>query len=545
MIGRRDLAFVAAILGGAGLFVGGMTRNPIDPMIRPEGSVPEASADPKPTFAPADAIVKSFDKALADGWAEKSVSPAPVADDLTILRRLTLGLQGSIPSLEEIRAFEQMPKATRIDAWLDRILRDRRTADYVAERFARAFVGVEDGPFLLFRRRRFVSWLSDNLLKNRRYDEIVHDLIADRGLWTDHPATNFITVTYDPEKKLPDPDRLAARVSRAFLGIRLDCARCHDHPFRVWKQKDFEGLAAYFGSTISDLRGTRETENFYKPVDRKTQKAKDVKAAVPFHRECVTEGLGPRDQLAAWVVHKGNPHLARATTNRVWALMFGRPLVDPVDDLPADEEQPQLLKLLAQDFAEHDYDLHRLIRVIARTQAFRRSSSAGDDAGPSTAAEESWAVFPLTRLRPEQVAGSVHQTSSVSTFGPNNNWFFRAIAYGQKNDFVRRYGDTGEDEFSLRNGTIPQRLLLMNGDLVEERVRSNPFNASTRIADQAPSDRAAIEVAYLTTLTRRPTSEELYHFASKLADKTADARKDQLADLFWALENSSEFSWNH
>ena len=127
------------------------------------------------------------------------------------MRRLALALCGTIPSLEEIRRFEATPKQGRLEAWLDSLLSDRRCSDYLAERFARTYVGVEDGPFVLYRRRRLISWLSDALLQNRRYDLVVRDLIADTGLWTDHPATNFVSVTFDPDLGRPTPERLAAR----------------------------------------------------------------------------------------------------------------------------------------------------------------------------------------------------------------------------------------------------------------------------------------------------------------------------------------------
>src|SRR5262249_38526401 len=237
--------------------------------------------------------------------------------------------------------------------WLDELLRDRRTSDYLAERLARAFVGTEDGPFLLFRRRRFTTWLSDAILANRPYDAIVRDLIADRGLWTDHPATNFLTVTFDPEAGRPNPERLAARVARAFLGVRLDCAQCHDHPFQPWKQGDFRGLAAFFGGVHSDLRGLRDGESDYRPPDRKTKKPVEAAPRVPFRPDLLPDAGPPRERLAAWVVDPRNKTLARATANRVWALLFGRPLAEPIDDLPAAGELHPALDLLAADFAGH------------------------------------------------------------------------------------------------------------------------------------------------------------------------------------------------
>jgi hypothetical protein len=151
----------------------------------------------------------------------------------------------------------------------------------------------------------------------------------------------------------------------------------------------------------------------------------------------------------------------------------------------------------------------------------------------------------MTRLRPEQVAGAVFQAASLTTLSPQSHWFARLVAYTGRNDLVRRYGDTGEDEFDPRAGTIPQRLLLMNGQIVRDRIKGDFFNASARIAGLAPDDRTAVEAAYLAVLTRRPTPEELTHFAGRLAGTSGDERKERLSDLYWTLINATEFSWNH
>jgi hypothetical protein len=547
-MGLRDLLFFGVVLGGAGTFAAGLLT-PVDrpkrtsQVVRP---VAGASASPVPNIRP---IVDQVNEAFRASWKKRALKCAPAASELTVIRRLSLALAGSIPSLEEIRRNESRPEGERIDAWLDDMLRDRRSADYLAERFARAFVGTEDGPFILFRRRRFAAWLSDALLENRPYDAVVRDLIADTGLWTDHPATNFVSVTFNPEAGRPDPERLAARVSRAFLGIRLDCAQCHDHPFQAWKQADFRGLAAYFGRVHSNLRGIRdrEGESDYRPSDRKTKEPTPVRPQVPFQPELLPGSGTPRQQLACWVVNPKNPSFARAMVNRVWALLFSRPLVEPVDDLTVSGEMPVALNLLANDFASHGYDIHRLLRVIAALEVFRLDSALPEstDVGPTAEYEASWAVFPLTRLRPEQVAGALYQAASLSTLDGQNPWIYRLAVYTGRNDFVRRYGDTGEDEFETRGGTIPQRLLMMNGSLVRDKIKDDFLNAASRIAMLAPDDSKAVEAAYLSVLTRRPSPEELSHFSAKLAGSKGQGRKDQVGDLFWTLLNSTEFSWNH
>jgi hypothetical protein len=532
----KNLLFV--VLVGGGLLMVGANLMP------PRASQPVTSYNGGTYRAPEfTAAVERVNASFRDEWKAHAVRGAGPATDLLVARRLALGLMGTVPSLEEIRQLEALPSAERLPWWLDHVLHDRRFADYFAERLARAYVGTEDGPFILFRRRRLVSWLADAVAGNRPYHELVHDLIADDGLWTDKPATNFVSVTSQADKgNQPDPVRLAGRVTRAFLGLRLDCAQCHNHPFAEWKKSDFEGLSAFFGQAHVGFKGIYDGTGEYEMEDRKTQAKKPITPRVPFAPELV-DGRGTRRQrLAAWVTHPKNPYFARATVNRVWALMFGRPLVDPVDNLETDGPTPAALQILADDFTAHGHDLHRLIRVMARTEVFRLDSAADNE---SEAAEKAWALFPMTRLRPEQVAGSVIQAASVSTISTESHILVRLARFGQQNEFLKRYGDSGEDEFDSHTGTIPQRLLLMNGSLVHEKIKEDPLNAATRIAWMAPDDTRAVEAAYLAVLTRRPTSAEAAHFRTTLAGGTGSTRTQRVEDLFWALLNSTEFSWNH
>jgi hypothetical protein len=536
-VGMRDILFLGVVLGGVVLTGAGLLRG--------SKSVSTPPSDPESLKADVRPIAAALDATFRGHWTEARIRPAAPAPELAVMRRLSLALCGTIPSLEEIRRFEARRTGWRIGPWLDELLRDQRCADYLAERFARAYVGTEDGPFLLYRRRRFIAWLGAAILENRPYDAVVRDLIADNGLWTDHPATNFITVTFDPDLGRPTPERLAARVSRAFLGVRLDCAQCHDHPFQAWKQADFRGLAAFFGGVHSDLRGIRDADNDYRPPDRKTRVPVAVEPTVPFCPELRPASGSPREQLAAWVIHPKNSHFARATVNRVWALLFGRPLAEPVDDLPSAGDLHPALSQLADDFATHGYDLHRLIRIIAATEVFQRDSATADSESSTEGYEEAWAIFPMTRVRPDQVAGALFQATKLTTINAQSHWVVRLTSYAGRNDFVRRYGDTGEDEFDARGGTIPQRLLLMNGEIVRERIKDDLFNVPTRIAQLAPDDHKAIDAAYLAVLTRRPTAEELSHFTARLAGTTGQERKDRLIDLYWTLLNTTEFSWNH
>ncbi|HEV8060321.1 MAG TPA: DUF1553 domain-containing protein, partial [Gemmataceae bacterium] len=340
----------------------------------------------------------------------------------------------------------------------------------------------------------------------------------------------------------PDPVRLAGRITRAFLGIRLDCAQCHDHPFAPWVKADFEGLSAFFGQTHLGFKGIYDNKSEYELKDRKTQEYRVVAPSVPFSQNLLSEQGTRRQQLAAWITHPQNPYFARAAVNRVWALLFGRPLVEPVDNLQTEGPSPAALQILADDFTANGYDLRRLIRLMASTEVFRMdSSTSGGDADPN---DKAWAVIPMTRLRPDQVAGSIVQASSVGTINAETHLLGRLIRFGEKNDFVTRYGDDGEDEFDGRGGTIPQRLLMMNGKMVRENLSGSPNSTCRRIAWLAPNDLSAVESAYLAVLTRRPTPEEAEYFEAALAENS-EKRAERIQDLFWALINSTEFSWNH
>lgn len=488
-------------------------------------------------------IAAKVDAAFEASWASKGIPVASRADDLTIIRRLSLALTGSIPSLEEIREVQAMQGDDVPQRWLARLLADRRTSDYLAERLARVYVGTENGPFLIYRRRRLVEWLSEALLQNRPYDRIVRNLVESKGVWTTNPAVNFITVTNE-QRKGPDEKKLAAKISRAFLGVRIDCVECHDGKLgSPWKQSDFHQLAAYFGQAKFDFTGLRDDpKQQYKTRYLGETEPAVISTKVPWKPELMPEKGPPRSRLADWITAKENKTFARTLVNRFWALLFNRPLISPVDDIPLEGPFPPGMELLAEDFIAHDFDLHRLIRVITATRAFEASSLTDQPQ-----AEAHWAAFPVTRLRPEQMAGSVIQAASLGSIDSEAHVLFRIKRDIDVNNFVKRYGDKGEDDFDNAGGTIPQRLLLMNGNMVTDNVKGNPLvGASTRISMLSPDSRTAIESAYLAVFTRMPSPEESAHFEGLLASaKSTNSRSSAMSDLYWTLMNATEFSWNH
>ena len=534
---KRNLLFIGLCVVGLGVFQASV----FPPEFSRKRSLVEIN---RPSIDP---TVAKLDAVFEKQWSNHNLTAAPPADDLAIARRLSLGLMGVVPSLAELREFEAQPADRRLDWWLASILADPRCDDYVAERLARSYVGVEDGPFLLFRRRRFVSWLADELGKNTPYDQIVRTLIAEQGVWTTKPAVNFITVAIKPDsEEEPNPSKLAVRVSRAFLGTRLDCAECHDHPFADWKQHHFQSLAAYFGQTKRGLKGITDGDGEYQVENIKTLKLETITPAVPYQPELLAVVGTRRERLAAWVTHRDNKAFARTAANRAWAILFGRPLIEPVDSIPQ-TDVPETLSILADDFVAHNFDLRRLFLTIAETKAFRRDSKVRSSAQELTEAHtEHWAAFPITRLRPEQVAGGMLQAASLETIDREANILQRAAKFFGEREFIERYGDAGADEFEGRGGTIPQRLLMMNGNLVADRFKENAFpHSSMRIAELAPSDEKAVEIAMLCVLSRRPTIEETAAFAKHLAGSKGTVRQHRCEDLYWTLLNSTEFAWNH
>jgi hypothetical protein len=579
--------------------VGWAAHSPVDwrtihsQPVRPQHIQHASAAAPQSTESqtPADIhdAVAAVDRFFEQNWQQAGVTPASRADDLQILRRLTLSLCGTIPSLEEIREFESDSSAGRLDRWTARLLADNRFADYFAERLARGYVGTDAGQVIVYRRDRFVDWLRQQLAQNTPYDAMARQIISETGLWTDHPATNYITSAMADGEL--DRNKLAGRTARAFLGQRIDCAQCHDHPFAQWKQGQFQGLAALFGQAHSSLVGVEDKAKLvFEVEDRKTLKKHVVDPAVPFHPEWLPTDGSQRERLAAWITHPQNRRFERATVNRIWGLVFGRPLHHPVDDLPdpPTDGHQDVLDLVGADFRAHGCDLRHMIRVIVASRPFQLDSARDesartetgatkkvaaapasksdsinsdgkksewadnqDSAEDATATGDDWSIFPMTRLRPEQLIGAILQSTSLRTIDQNSHLLLRAKRFIQENEFVKQYGDMGDNELEERSGTIAQALLRMNGKLAAEALKADLFSSVGRIAGFAGTTQSCLETCYLVTLSRRPTKDEANYFVPQLdcaeqnKAKEKDAYGHAVEDVFWGLYNSPEFSWNH
>ncbi|MEM9588658.1 MAG: DUF1553 domain-containing protein, partial [Planctomycetota bacterium] len=497
--------------------------------------------------------VAQIDRHRSDRLATADMPSAPMADWMTICRRLSLALVGNQMSLEEIRELEQFPESERESVHLSNLLDDARFHHYWAERWTRFLVGTDGGEFLVYRRRRFRVWLSEVFADQWRYDQLVRTLVTAEGLWTDRPEVNFYTATFDSGDGKPDVVRLAARTSRVFLGLRIDCLQCHDDFLgnvalgdcvdpRPGQQADFHQLASFYSAaTTNGLQGIRAKEADYRYKYLDAEEEVDVAPSVPYSPELLPETGDARERLAAWLTHPQNRQAARSAVNHVWALMFGRPLGQGVDNIPLDSDRHPLIDRLADAFIASEYNLQDLIRVIALSDPFSVESRA--DYQVTESHDLVGAVFPLVRLRPEQVAGSVVQSSRVKTVDRDSAFLVQLLKFGQSNEFVQRYGDMGEDEFSSESVTVTQRLLMLNGKMLNESTELNPvLNASAHVNMFSANDPKAVESIFLSVLNRYPTDEESAEWTTRFA---AGDRGNHIEDLCWVLLNSSEFSWNH
>ncbi len=502
------------------------------------------------------AVAAHIDGVINADIAAKGIDPAEAADDLTVLRRMWLGLAGTLPSLEEVRRFEADRRPDRLDRWLAMILADRRSAEHLATVLADTLTGTDIGPPFVFRRDRFTAWLADAIHADRSFDMAVREMVGESGLWTGTPAVNFLTQSARADRI--DENVLAGRVARSFLAVQLDCAQCHDHPFASWKQEQFEGLAACFAAVRLSPLGVRDTGLAMLKIDsdaaasgmmpetsdsQTNMETRRVPPQVPFGSDWTSQSGSPRQKLANWLTHPSNRRFERAVANRCWAIAFGHPWHDPVDDLPDPASEPRdddVLDILGAAFRDGDCDLRRTLATICSTAAFRRASTHPDLDDPARAAvvARTWAAFPLSQLPPRTMISAMIQAGNVRTIDPDSHLVVRTVRFLRSLDFLREYGRSDTDE----PATIPQALVRMNGRLVRELCKANAFSGSGRIAGLASSDEARLEAVFLACLTRHPDGDEREAFSPMVHERNPDRGVE---DLYWSLFNSAEFCWNH
>ncbi len=504
-------------------------------------------------------LAEKIDQHIARRWTESGVVPAAVADDAEFLRRVYLDLAGRIPSVEEARTFIEDRHADKRSRLVERLLSSPRYVAHFTNVWRTRLLPEANNNFQVrIQQNSFEAWLRKQLARNAGYDAMVRELLT-APLGTG--GFPFGALNADPgplayyvAKELK-PENLAASTARMFLGVSVECAQCHNHPFAEWKREQFWGFAAFFAGVKTNrqmdfiLPGAEDAAKHEMtiPGTSTVVQANFLDGTAPTWKA----GTGSRATLAAWVTAKDNPFFARAAVNRMWAYFLGTGLVEPVEDMVGGAgkgNHPELLDLLAREFAEHQFDLKFLIRAITASRAYQLTSAGpkdGDD-DPSL-----FARMPLRGLTGEQLFDSVAQATGYRDTGDDNT--LAGLLGGNRSarsEFLNRFAP-GERAVDAET-SILQALSLMNGKVTAAATTLERSETLAAITD-APflNTGQCVESLYLAALARKPTKKELDRAVKFVEDAAKDAkdaraaRNNALADVFWVLLNSPEFILNH
>jgi hypothetical protein len=522
-----------------------------------------------PAFAPQRLLAEEkplrqiIDAEIRAAWKRERIKPAPRADDATFLRRVYLDLAGTIPSHDDALRFLDDKDPKKREKLIDRLLDDPRFAVQQANLWDQLLFG-RDPPNGDATRKRdsFKKWLTDKFAKNEPYDRWVRDLLL-----AEQEGSALFYVQYRNQ-----PADAAVAVSRIFLGMQLQCARCHDHPYEKWTQRDFYGLAGFFVRLqVLDTGGPPDKRRFTiaekstgevlftGPVKEQKpgQKGEPVKAKFLGGTE-LEEPPGPKDfkepqlkpgttppkplfsrklKLAEWVTDAKNPYFARAAANRVWAQFMGRGLVDPVDDLS--DKNPSrlagLLKTLTEQLLAHQFDLKWLIRELVNSETYQLAST-----GETTEAMPVW--FERARVRPLSA-------EEILTAVPTATGFFAsATKLGEKLPgdlvaYVERYFGEPTDGQGRFQASLGEHLFSNNSEQLRRLIQQRKGNLADQLMISKAPWEARVDRLFLSVLSRPPRPEERKRFVAHLTSK---ARPETLVEeAIWALLSCSEFRFNH
>jgi hypothetical protein len=492
------------------------------------------------------------------------VKPAPRAEDAEFVRRAYLDLAGRIPSVAETRLFLADEQAERRQKLIDRLLASPRYAGHFAGVY-RSLLIPEAGNNLLvrFQQGSFEDWLKQQFSRDVGYDKLTRDLLtAPVGNQLGFAAIGVnggpSTLAFYSAKEFK-PESLAAGAARVFLGVRVECAQCHNHPFANWKREQFWALAAFFSGIQSQRQGDVLIPANEKPGTKElTIPGTDTVVQARFldgTKPKWQSGVSTRTVLADWATSPSNPYFARAAVNRTWAYFLGAGLVEPIDDMIGSAttiNHPELLDLLAREFADHQFDLKFLIRAITFTEAYQRTSAGTDISSGDPAL---FARMPLRGLTPEQLFDSLITATGFRDAGDGKDNLLEAIAGkpSARAQLLSKFANQSE-RATLAQTSILQALTLMNGKVIADATSLERSETLAALLD-APflNTTERIKALYLAALSRRPSPRELERTTRfvEQAVRDAQARKNgqaygnAIADVFWALLNSSEFGLNH
>ncbi|MEQ9408007.1 MAG: DUF1549 and DUF1553 domain-containing protein [Fuerstiella sp.] len=504
-----------------------------------------------------DRVVSAIDDRFQQSWQAEQVVPAEVADDAEFIRRLYLDLAGRIPAVSELRAFLADPARDKRAQIVSQLLDSPASVRHFTTVWRNALIPQANSqPEFRGLIPGFQAWLWERISAGQPYDQIVREIITSE-LNVSNGAALAATTSPDAFFVVRElkPENLAAGTARAFLGVRLDCAQCHDHPFDKWQQQQFWNMAAFYAGFSRPEDADRDTPAMMLSM-AENRDARSIR--IPGTEDVVPAvfltGGSPdwnqqpqqtaRDVLADWIVDPQNPWFARMAVNRMWAQFFGRGIVDPVDDFSDNNppSHPEVLDLLADDFVAGGYDLKRLVRVITATRVYQLSSR---QTHTSQQDPSHFARAVLRGLSPEQFFDSLAE--AVGFYQPyRSDNPFVVDTDSPRAQFLDLFRDSAESSLD-RETTILQALAMMNGEFISNATSLNDSQTLKAVIEfPAMTDAQKLETLFLAALSRPPSETEQQRFGEYLSTGGAAGNKQAaMADIFWVLLNSSEFLLNH
>jgi len=492
-----------------------------------------------------------IDELVLEKLASLRLRPSPPADDGEFLRRVYLDTIGLPPTAEQVRALLADTSPEKRDRLIDELLEQDEFVDYWAYKWSDLLLvsGERLRPQAL---ESYYGWIRQSVKENVRWDEFVRRILTAKGSSYQNGATNFFALHQDPLE-------MAENSCKAFLGLSINCARCHNHPLEKWTNNQYYAMANLFARVRAkgwggDFRrgdGKRELYvadqgDLIQPLTGKPQ------PPAPLDGEPIPidSTIDRRVPLADWMTSPENPYFARAIANRVWANYLGVGLVEPVDDLrmsnPASNEK--LLSALADYLIEHDYDLKALMRLIMQSATYQRSSRPLPD---NRDEQRFYSRYYPKRLMAEVLLDSISQVTGVPTRFKDYPDGTRALELPDsdvESVFLKTFGRperliTCECERTAQPSMV-QVLHISNGDTINEKLASDR-GVVQRLIQSGADNRTILEEAYLSALARLPTDGERQRILAELAKAAGTDRRVLIEDLYWGLLSSREFLFNH
>ncbi len=483
------------------------------------------------------------DELIYDKFKKLRILPSEVCTDEEYLRRASLDICGVMPTIEEYNRFIADTDPAKREKLVDELLQRKEFVEIWVMKWAellqvRTTQQIDYKPML-----RYYNWLQERIANNVPINEMVQELLGSTGGTFENAATNY----YQNES---DPKKIAENVAQVFMGMRIQCTQCHNHPFDRWTMDDYYGFAAFF-SQIGRKRGEdpREVIVFNSGggevrhlVDNRVMQPKFLGGEVPD-----VKGKDRRIVLANWLASPENPYFAPNLANIVWAHFFGRGIINEVDDVRVSNPpvNAELLQALADKFVEYNYDFKKLVRDICTSRTYQLSTKTN----PSNEKDDrNFSHAKIRRLRAEVLLDAITQVTNTKDKFAGLPLGARAVQIANGNTstyFLTTFGRATRATVCAcevkMEPNLSQALHLINGDTVRAKIEQGKL-IETRLAEsKTPPE--IIEELYLRCLTRKPTEAELSSFNEVLAEN--EDKKQVLEDIFWALLNSQEFVFNH